>query len=78
MEKKHTSLKSQTDWARVDKLQDNGIVFSDNPEITSEMFAKSILRKGLKSVARKSQITLQIDEDVLTWFKNREQIIKHG
>jgi uncharacterized protein (DUF4415 family) len=78
MEKKHTSLKSQTDWARVDKLQDNGIVFSDNPEITSEMFAKSILRKGLKSVARKSQITLQIDEDVLTWFKNREQIIKYG
>jgi hypothetical protein len=63
MEKKHTSLKSQTDWARVDKLQDNGIDFSDNPEITSEMFAKSILRKGLKSVARKSQITLQIDED---------------
>ena len=54
MKKRHTSLKSQTDWARVDKLQDNGIDFSDNPEITPEMFTKSMLRKGLKSVARKS------------------------
>jgi len=71
MKKRHTSLKSQTDWARVDKLQDKGIDFSDNPEITPEMFAKSMLRKGLKSVARKSQVTLRIDEDVLTWFKKQ-------
>ena len=71
MKKKHISRKSQTDWERVDKLQDNVIDFSDNPEITPEMFAKAILRKGLKPVVRKSQVTLRIDDDILTWFKKQ-------
>ena len=71
MKKKHTSHKSQTDWDRVDKLRDNDIDFSDTPEVTPEMFARAVLRKGLKPVARKTQITLRIDEDVLTWFKKQ-------
>jgi uncharacterized protein (DUF4415 family) len=71
MKKKHTSQKSQTDWDRVDKLRDNDIDFSDTPEVTPEMFAKAVLREGLKPVVRKTQITLRIDEDVLTWFKNQ-------
>ena len=72
MKKKHISHKSQTDWDRVDKLRDKDINFSDNLEVTPEMFAKAVLRKGLKPVVRKTQVTLRIDEDVLTWFK------KHG
>jgi uncharacterized protein (DUF4415 family) len=71
MKKKNISRKSQTDWDRADKLQDNNIDISDNPEVTPEMFAKSIVRKGLKPVKRKTQVTLRIDEDVLTWFKNQ-------
>ena len=71
MKKKHISHKSQTDWERVDNLQDNDIDFSDNPEVTPEMFAKAVLRKGLKPVVRKTQVTLRIDEDVLTWFKKQ-------
>lgn len=71
MKKKNTSQKSQTDWDRVDKLEDDDINFEDNPEVTPEMFAKAVLRKGLKPVARKTQVTLRIDEDVLTWFKNQ-------
>ena len=71
MKKKHISHKSQTNWERVDKLQDNDIDFSDNPEVTPEMFAKAILRKGLKPVVRKTQVTLRIDEDVLAWFKKQ-------
>jgi len=74
MKKKNISHKSQTDqsdWNRVDKLDDNDIDFSDNPEITAEMFAKAVLRKGLKPVVRKTQVTLRIDEDVLAWFKNQ-------
>ena len=71
MKKKHISHKSQTDWDRVDKLRDNDIDFSDTPEVTPEMFAKAVLRKGLKPVVRKTQITLRIDEDVLTWFKKQ-------
>ena len=71
MRKKPISQKSQTDWDRVDKLQDKDIDFNDNPEVTPEMFAKAVLRKGLKPVVKKSQVTLRIDEDVLTWFKKQ-------
>jgi uncharacterized protein (DUF4415 family) len=71
MKKKNISRKSQTDWGRVDKIKNNDIDISDNPEVTPEMFAKSIVRKGLKPVMRKAQVTLRIDEDVLNWFKNQ-------
>ena len=71
MKKKGPSRKSRTDWDRVDKMQDNEIDMSDNPEVSPEMFAKSIVRKGLKPAKRKTQITLRIDEDVLTWFKKQ-------
>ncbi len=71
MKKKHISQNSQTDWERVDKRRDEDIDFSDSPEVTPEMFAKAVLRKGLKPVSRKTQVTLRIDEDVLTWFKQQ-------
>lgn len=71
MKKRNISHQSQTDWERVDKLQDNEIDFSENPEVTPEMFANAILRKGLKPVVKKSQVTLRIDNDVLTWFKKQ-------
>ena len=50
----HRSQTNQTDWDRVDKLSDKDIDFSDNPEVTDEMFAKAVLRKGLKPVVRKN------------------------
>ena len=71
MKKKHISHNSQTDWNRVDKLRDEEIDFSDSPEVTHEMFAKAVLRKGLKPVSKKTQVTLRIDDDVLTWFKKQ-------
>lgn len=71
MKKKHISHNSQTDWDRVDKLRDEDIDFSDSPEVTPEMFAKAVLRKELKPVSKKTQVTLRIDDDVLTWFKKQ-------
>ncbi len=71
MKKKHIPHKSQTDWDHVDKLRDKDIDFSDTPEVTPEMFAKAVLRKGLKPVTRKTQVTLRIDDEVLTWFKKQ-------
>jgi len=71
MKKKHIFQKSQTNWDHVDGLHDKDIDFSDNPEVTPEMFAKAILRNGLKPVTRKTQITLRIDEEVLMWFKSQ-------
>ena len=71
MKKKHIFQKSQTDWDNVDELHEKNINFSDIPEFTPELFAKSVLRKGLKPVARKTQVTLRIDEEVLIWFKKQ-------
>ena len=50
-------------------MTDEDIDFSDIPPIPPEMFARAIVRKGLKPVGRKSQITLRIDSDVLEWFR---------
>jgi len=65
MKKKYTSHKSQTDWNRGDSMSDEDIDYSDIPGVSPELFAKAILRKGLKPVTRKNQITVRIDEDVL-------------
>ena len=70
MKKKSTSTKSQTDFARLDKMKDKDIDLSDAPEITPEMFAKAIVRRGLKPRVKK-QITLRVDDDVLEWFKKQ-------
>ncbi len=64
-----TSLNSQTDWSHIDNMTDAEIDFSDCPEITPDMFAKAIVRKGLKPVSNKTQLTLRLDTDVLNWFK---------
>ena len=71
MKKSGTSRKSQTDWARVDTLKDEQIDFSEIPEIAPEMFARGVVRRGLKPAPRKAQITLRVDSDVLEWFKKR-------
>jgi uncharacterized protein (DUF4415 family) len=70
MKRKLTSSKSQTDFARLDKMQDQDIDFSDAPEITPAMFAKAIVRRGLKP-RTKRQLTLRLDSDVLDWFKKQ-------
>lgn len=73
MKKAATSKKSRTDWKRVDALKDEGIDLSDIPEVSPEMFAKAIVRRGLKPVARKAQLTLRVDSDVLDWYRKQGQ-----
>ena len=70
MKKKAISkTRSKTDWKRVDAMRDEDIDYSDSPPATPEMFARGIVRRGLKPVLRKSQITLRLDTDVLEWFR---------
>lgn len=71
MRRSTTSRKSRTDWARVDALKDEDIDLSDSPEISPELFARAVVRRGLEPVPRKAQLTLRIDSDVLEWFKKR-------
>jgi uncharacterized protein (DUF4415 family) len=71
MENSATSRKSRTDWKRVGVLKDSRIDFSDTPELTPEMFARAIVRRGLKPVRRKAQLTIRVDSDVLEWYKKQ-------
>ena len=52
-------------------MKDSEIDFTELPEVTPEMFARSIVRKGLEPVARKEQLTLRLDSDVLKWFRQQ-------
>jgi uncharacterized protein (DUF4415 family) len=73
MKRATTSKRSRTDWGRVDALKDEDIDFSDTPEVTPEMFARAVVRRGLKPVPRKAQLTLRLDRDVLEWFRKQGQ-----
>jgi uncharacterized protein (DUF4415 family) len=70
MKKKSTSNKSQTDFERLGKMKDEDIDLSDALEVTPEMFAKAVVRRGLKPRTKK-QVTLRIDSDVLEWYKKQ-------
>jgi uncharacterized protein (DUF4415 family) len=52
-------------------MKDEDIDRSDLAEIPPEKFARTIVRKGLQPVARKAQITLRVDADVLEWFREK-------
>ena len=71
MKKPAISRKSRTDWRRVDALTDKQIDFSDIPEVTPEMFARAVVRRGLKPVPRKEQLTIRVDSDVLEWYRRQ-------
>src|ERR1700689_1913414 len=59
-----TKKRSRTDWKRIDAMRDEDIDFSDIPEQGSDFFKHAILWPGPKK-----QITLRIDPDVLTFFR---------
>jgi uncharacterized protein (DUF4415 family) len=50
-------------------MTDADIDFSDNPEVPTEMFARGIVRRGLKPIPPKKQLTLRVDSDVVAWYR---------
>lgn len=70
MKKKTVSKKSNTNFKRLDAMTDKDIDLSDIPEVTPAMFAKGIVRRGLKPI-HKRQMTLRLDGDVIDWFKSQ-------
>jgi uncharacterized protein (DUF4415 family) len=71
MKKQDISKKSLTDWERLEAMKDDEIDLSDASEITPEMFARAVVRRGLKPIPPKTQMTLRLDRDVLDWFKSQ-------
>lgn len=71
MKKNFTSKQSETDWERLRNMKDEDVDFSDIPRLSPEFFVNGIVRKGLKPVPRKNQLTLRIDQDVIEFFKQQ-------
>jgi uncharacterized protein (DUF4415 family) len=59
------SNSSKTDWAKVDALTDQTIDASEVPPLGDAFFAKAKLRMPSNLVP----VTLQVDSDVLAWFR---------
>lgn len=69
MNKYSTTKASGRDDKAADEFRDKDIDFSEIPELAPEQFARAVVRKGLKPLAGKHQVTLRVDADVLRWFK---------
>lgn len=65
MPAKERAIKS--DLARIDKLRDEEIDYSDIPELDDEVFAQPLVPWP----PRKESITIRVDPDVLDWFKHQ-------
>jgi uncharacterized protein (DUF4415 family) len=59
------TLEMSTDWERLDAMKDEEIDLCECPEITPEMFARGVVRRGFKPTPNKVQVTLRLDNDVL-------------
>jgi uncharacterized protein (DUF4415 family) len=72
MKQKSTSRKLGSDLNRIDAMRDEDIDTSDIPPIPRAMFAKGIVRRGLKPVVvTQQQLTIRLDSDVLAWLKSQ-------
>jgi uncharacterized protein (DUF4415 family) len=59
------SIKS--DFARVDRLQDADIDYSDSPALDEAFLARAV---QVPWPPAKRQLTIRLDEDVLAWLKS--------
>ncbi len=63
-----TKNTSRTDWERIDAMSDEDIDYSDIPPLDDAFFSRARLRTPHK----KEMITLQLDDDVVAWFKAQD------
>ena len=56
---------SETDWTRIDEMKDEEIDTSDIPPLDETFFASAKLRMPENKVP----VTVNVDADVLEWFK---------
>lgn len=64
---------SETDWARIDAMQDEDIDFSDIPEITQAQITRSKVRfAGVGVQAGKRALPVLLDESIIDYFSAQE------
>ena len=56
-----------SDLTRIDKMADEDIDYSDNPELDDSFFT----RQAIELPRKKDVITLRVDHEVVEWFKKQ-------
>ncbi len=70
MNKNYTTKGSETNWERLETMQDKDIDFSDIPEITEDQFKKAKLRFGGKPIQKgKVRVNILLDANIVAYFK---------
>jgi uncharacterized protein (DUF4415 family) len=70
MKRASISRKTQTNLKKLRRTKDADIVRdAEAPAWTPELFARAVVREGLKPVPRKTLLSLRIDADVVAWFR---------
>lgn len=69
MNAKNSKKISETDWARVDAMADDMIDTSESPPLDKSFFANATLRLPRKKVS----IKLNVDADLLDWYKAQNE-----
>ena len=67
--RKSTTMKSKTDWARLQSGAGDVKPAPEHPEADVRHIVRGLVRKGLKPLPAKASISLRVDQDVLDWFK---------
>lgn len=70
MKKSTISKKSGTDFKRLEETRDEDIDFSEIPEFTAEMFARSVVRPPLSVTHPREEFKLKLDRDLAKWYRD--------
>lgn len=70
MSKSFSSKISETNWERIEAMQDEDIDLSDIPEVTETQMERAVLRVGGKTVERgKQRVNMFLDAYIVEYFK---------
>jgi len=69
VKRKSTSMKSKTDWARLNTKGKPASPTLEHPEAAIRHIVRGVVRRGLQPLSSKASISLRVDADVLEWFK---------
>jgi uncharacterized protein (DUF4415 family) len=70
--KSFSSKISQTDWERIDAMQDEDIDLSEIPEVNEEQMKQAVLRVGGKPVERgQRRVDLLLDAFIVEYFETK-------
>ena len=64
------SVKGQTNWDALKAMPDSSVTFTeDAPQTSPSDWADAVAHHGLPLPAKKEQIALRVDADVIQWFR---------